>query len=159
MTEHDMTEREALEARLAEIKREEAEQARLAREAVVPVWSYTWAPDAGREARRNSRSSFDRLYDDSVSVWRLEGTCTNAAEMAAVARSHEAEGGGMSYLLNRATGKIITSVSGGRIFLQAAESMQALADWAFEHPEGGDVTELVTALRESAPEVEARQRW
>lgn len=118
------------------------------RESVVPEYVYTVAPIDDK---------FDRIYDESVVQYRIEGVCTNKEACEAVGR--QTHTGGMTYLFNRASGKIIGAFGGGTVFIsgrgfarhtdEVDATMLKLSAWIDANPAGGDITKIIEAHRAS----------
>ena len=141
----------------AELKRaEEAEKQKQEERAKAcpPIWRFTITPD---------NSKFDRIYDDTCRLYRLSGVITNKEETEA-AGNHIFSGseGGMSYVFNSLSGKIVMGVGGGRIFVSgrtwnpnpdednsAVETFEKISAFIRENPEGGDITDIVNEHREA----------
>lgn len=128
---------------------EQAEAAKLAKESVIPVYQFNLTVDDQK---------FDKIYDDSVSLFKLTGVCLNQAEVDAV--GGKTFTGSMSYLFNWASGRIIMSHGGGSIFISdgrwvnkneiddSARAFEELSNFIISNPEGGDVTSLIVAHQE-----------
>jgi hypothetical protein len=111
---------------------------------------------------RQSGVRYHKLYDDSIQLYEFRRHCMNKEEAKAAGHStHEYQEGGATWLYNTLSEKIICSVGGGTMFISAdwfarqREDKHQLDDIAFEaigaflseHPEGGDITEIVTSYR------------
>jgi hypothetical protein len=146
---------EEIERELAEAKR----QAQLEKEAVAatvpPEWRYEIKPV-------ESRDSFDRLFDDTMRLYVISGTCVNRAEAEAVG-NHVSPNGQMRYLYNTVTEKLVCSVGGGTIYVSnpwrptlrdyQAETMEKLSLFVTKNPLGGDITRIVEAHREATKSI------
>lgn len=114
----------------------------------VPVqWKFTIKP----MEQRLSSSSFDELYDDTCVFYYLQGEIVNLDEAKTaghvVSPSHN---GGMRYLYNTLTHRIVCSVSGGTIFVSgegALRCMALISSFLAWNPEGGDITAIVNEHR------------
>ena len=127
-----------LEAELREARAREAEAKRAARDAVQPVYQFTLTPEEPHQ-------TWQPIFDDTCTLWKLSGKVLNADELKSVGKSPFE--GAMKYVHNGATGLFVTSVGGGSIFLKSRAGWLALSDFLVSHPEGGDVTEIVTRYR------------
>lgn len=132
---------EELEAKLAQLRQEEADRARALRESVTPRYTYMLVPHS---------ESWDKIADPSCRWYRLEGVIINTPELNAVGAAIPAAGG-MNYLFNTLSGRFVISGGGGTVYLNLngrfgppdTEAFQELEAFVAEHPEGGDVTEIV----------------
>jgi hypothetical protein len=141
--------RAALEAAEAE----EHNQRMAIMKAIRPIWEYTIVPI-------ESGSGWDPIWDDTVVAYKISGRVTNEAEAKAAGHSgYFLAGGGMRYLFNTVTGKLIGPTGGGTIYLSAykpsgeralAKTLAQINDFIRTHPEGGDITEIITAFRQPA---------
>jgi hypothetical protein len=139
---------EEVERELAELKR--AEQSRKAAlKASTPIqYRFTITPAEGRHR-------YHKSYDDTCAVYELRGEILNEAEARAVGHDTSVAGGA-AYLYNRGTGRIVCLVSGGRIWISEAYTQNDGADetafrqigqFLAEHPEGGDISDIVNEFR------------
>jgi hypothetical protein len=137
-----------LEGQLKLIRQRREDALKVLRESVVPVYQY--------EIRLDQRDHGDKIWDQSVKMYRLTGVCLNQEEVDAV--GGKTFTGGMSYLFNTATGRIIMPTGGGSIFIKASgwyrspnevddtdQAYSELSAFLVSHPEGGEVTHLVEA--------------
>lgn len=152
-----------LKAEIREI--ELAEQAeRDARKASVrPVRSYTFTPN-----ERNH--GFYKILDESCKLYRLECKVVNKAEMLEVGYTdHDLHEGGMTYLFNTLSGKIVMSTGGGNVHISdgswSDENKDAIdLAWArinaflTAHPEGGDVTLILEEYNQAKDEYREAKR-
>jgi hypothetical protein len=139
-----------LQAALRDIEAaEEAERARV-RAATPIIMKFTITPTTAR--------GWTEVYDDTCKLYDLEGTVTNAAEAKAAGRAgHELTSGGITYAFNTGTGLLVCAIGGGTIWIgagmdeQKRESARAtmahISKFLVEHPEGGDITDIVEAHR------------
>lgn len=138
-----------LEAVVRELEAEEKREAAARKAAVKPQWQFTLLP-------HKQALSYERIRDESVKVYRLEGFCVNVDELAEAGYGErDSQGGGMNYLFNTLSGRIVMAHGGGRIWISdgswSGQGSKAAADKAFseleaflkEHAEGGDVTEII----------------
>jgi hypothetical protein len=143
-----------LEGKLATLRGKKADEEKARRESVTPVYAYSLTPD-----ERSTERRFHRIMDESVLIYRLEGTCVNQDEIDAV--GGKAFTGSMSYFFNTASGKFICSTGGGSVFVQDGgshighreidDSVYVWADlneFVQSHPQGGDVTKIILAHHE-----------
>jgi hypothetical protein len=147
---------EELEAELAEARKAEELAARARRDAVKPKWKFTLTPQPA------PMDGWDPVFDPTVTAYKLSGEVTNADEVLAAGHSDWAiRGGAMRYLYNTGTERLIGPVGGGTIYLTLSWSttkrreraaletaVAAISRFLAEHPEGGDITEIVQAFRE-----------
>ena len=143
---------EEIEAELIAAKQAAAAEDKARRESVVPVWKYTLAPHA---------DMFREVWDDTVTQVRLTGTMVNSDEYVAAGNQRPDEGG-MTYLFNGASGRIIGAFGGGRVHVadrtwgrnmadqqtvteSAKQCCAELSEFIVSHPEGGDVTSIIEA--------------
>jgi len=136
-----------LEAELAQLKREDAEQKAQRRKQVRPVYKFTLKP-------ANDPYMVRSIMDESCVLYTLSGKVLNADEMKAV--GNQLFEGGMTYLFNRITGKFIMSTGGGSVYLRSAEAFGELGEFIVRHPQGGIVTDIVTRWQGSAAEERSR---
>ena len=145
----DLT-REELEAALNRIKDQEAAERLKALEATPPIWQFVIEPDDDK---------FDQVYDDSVIKYRIEGIVINKEE--AEAAGHDIRTGGMTYLYNTLSKKLIMSIGGGHVWISRRNwyketevdeagvvAWEAVERFIDEHPEGGDITDIISKYRE-----------
>src|SRR5262245_23848950 len=92
---------EELEAQLKAAKEVQRRERDELRRSVTPRMVYTIEP---------ATKVYDRIYDPAVVMYRLEGTCTNVAECEAA--GHVISTGGMNYLYNTATSRLVMAVGG-----------------------------------------------
>lgn len=140
-----MVTKQELQAQLRALEAlEEAE--RKARIKAAPiVMKFTIAPTTDR---------WHEVYDDSCLLYKLEGKVTNRDEAKAAGHpEHDLRDGAMTYLFNTATGKLVTAIGGGTLWVSAgwhtknAESakttMATIGYYLVDHPKGGDITNIV----------------
>lgn len=139
---------EEIEAELREAKR----QQKLAQEqlaaTVPPKYVFTVEPV-------KNPNSWDRLFDDTMKLYVISGTCVNREE-SATAGNYVAPDGSMRYVYNTRTYKLVCSVGGGTSYVSRwhfdgtdyeAETMQKISDFLLHQPEGGDITDIIEAHR------------
>jgi hypothetical protein len=139
-----------LEGKLATLRGKKADEEKALKESVTPVYAYSLNLD-----RRDTERRFHKIMDESVLIYSLVGTCVNQDEVDKV--GGRAFTGSMSYFFNTASGKFICSTGGGSIFVQdgshighrehddSAQVWHELNLFVKAHPEGGDVTGIVTS--------------
>jgi hypothetical protein len=121
-----------------------------ARREVVPVqWKFTLTPDTKK---------YHRLYDPTCRLYRLEGTIVNRAEAEAAGHNVNHREGGMTYVFNAWSDRLVMAIGGGTVFVgdsfgnekddSDVIAMQELSEFIVEHPGGGDVTAIVQRHRE-----------
>lgn len=129
-------------------KRAEVERHEKMKEVPI-IWKYTISPQDERH---------DRVYDDTCRLFYLSGDIVNKEEAHAAGHYTDRSHGGMTYLYNKATKKIVCSLGGGTIFIRSGfgepkdaeiEVVEKINQFLVENPEGGDITEIVTAFREA----------
>lgn len=153
---HSYTEAE-LTAMLAELKQVEHDSAKERLESVTPKYRYMILP---------AIDNFDKLYDESCVFYSISGELLNKDELEAVGWSgHMFSEGSMKYLFNKATGKIVMSVGGGRVYISnpwgskadmsrdyVAEAYEMVNAFLARYPEGGDITHIIEAHRDAKGE-------
>ena len=137
-----------LEAELKATRELARMEAEALRESVVPEYRYTVAPIDDK---------FDRIYDESVVQYRIEGICTNQEAVDAV--GGKSFTGGMTYLFNKASGKIIGAFGGGSTFIsgrgftrhteEVDVTIAKISAFIVLYPAGGDITLLIEEHRAS----------
>lgn len=138
-----------LEAELKATKELARMEADAIRESVTPEYRYTVGPIDDK---------FDRIYDESVVQYRIEGVCTNQEAVDAV--GGKSFTGGMTYLFNFASGRVIGAFGGGTVFIGSRGGFQRgsdeevatfdkLSSFIVTNPDGGDITEIIEAHRAS----------
>lgn len=142
-----------LEAQLAAARKEEDLRKQALRDSVKPVWRYTI------ERLPTTTDVFDAIYDDTIVAYKLSGEVLNREELIAAGHPETFyRAGSMRYLYNTVTTRLIAGVGGGTIFLSTSgfkresAKIQRAADqvgaFLADHPEGGDITEIIAKLRE-----------
>lgn len=112
----------------------------IAMDAVQPRYEFLVAPVT---------DNFDRVYDDSVVKYRIEGIVKNMTELEAAGHTR-VHSGGMTYLYNTLSGKFITTVSGGSYYVPTElnpEFLGEVGEFVKQNPKGGDITEIVERYR------------
>jgi hypothetical protein len=144
-----MSRAEELRAELKRIEQEEAAE-KTARKAATPVVrKFTIKPVTNR---------WTVMYDSTCVLYDLSAEVTNADEAKAAGHyEHDMRGGGMTYVFNTGTGRIVCSTGGGTIWIgggfagqndeSAAWTMIQISAFIVQHPEGGDITAIVEAHR------------
>jgi hypothetical protein len=143
------TRAEELRAELKLIEQEEAAD-KAARLAATPVtMKFTIMP---------AKDRWTKMYDSTCVLYELNGQVTNADEAKAAGHyEHELRGGGMTYVFNTGTGRIVCGTGGGTIWVgggfagqsdeSAAWTMIQISAFIVQHPEGGDITAIVETHR------------
>jgi hypothetical protein len=133
-----------------ELKQREADERQAKMDATQIIMRFTIEP--------TTRRSFQEMYDDSCLLYRLNGEITNLDEAKAAGHSdHNLRAGGMDYIFNKLSGRIVTGVGGGTIWVgggwgdknadSARFTMIQISAFIVEHPEGGDITDIVEQHR------------
>jgi hypothetical protein len=126
---------------LAKLQAAENAERKAKAEAVKPRYQFFIAPV--------KNENWDKIYDDSVVKYRIEGIIKNMSELEAVGKGN-ALSGGMTYLFNKLSGQFIMAVGGGSLYVSRERHPEYLASVAaFIHlnPGGGDITEIVEQYR------------
>jgi hypothetical protein len=140
-----------LQQRIAEMQRElktlqdqESKAKRDALKAFTRQWRFTIKPYDAK---------LDRIYDDTLVWYYLRGELLNADEYKALGGDVERSNGGMAYLYNTLTKRIVMSGGGGNLYIPSGwnrseqESIQdtfiKLAAFIADNPNGGDVTAII----------------
>lgn len=144
-----MVTKQELQAQLRALEAiEEAE--RKARIKAAPiVMKFTITPTTDR---------WHEVYDDSCLLYELEGKVANREQAKEAGHNDiDLRDGAMTYLFNKATGKIVTAIGGGTIWISSGWQIKnpESAQWAMarighylvNHPEGGDITDIVETHR------------
>ena len=137
-----------LEAELKATKELQRMELDMLRETVTPVYAYDIRP---------VEDSFDRIYDESVTKFRLSGVCTNQEAVDAV--GGKTFTGSMVYMFNWASGRVIGAFGGGSIFIggrnherdsaEVLATMDKLSSFIVANPDGGDITSIIEEHRAS----------
>jgi hypothetical protein len=143
-----------LEAQLRDLRAEKEAATAAQRDLTPIIWQYTIRPVDESERR------YDEVYDDTCALYKIEGRVLNEDEARAAGHpDHAMRGGGMTYLFNKSTGKIVMATGGGTIYVARSWSSKAAGDeshivafnkinaFLADHPEGGDITEIVEEHR------------
>jgi len=142
---------EELRRQLREAEALEA-QKREARRKATPVRYQYFIALASR------RNSFDKLYDDTIVQYHIERVILNRTEAEAAGHQDwELRAGGINYLFNKGTGKIICALGGGTSYISTrwngeqdgadVEAFEAISQFLDEHPNGGDITPIVETFQ------------
>ena len=129
-----------LEAELDELRKQETAERQARIDSVKPVMQYTVRPTPPRDR-------WEFIGDEMCAFYTISGECTNLEDVRAVG-GREPFHGSMRYVFNLATGRLVCTTGGGNIHL--ASTQEAYADvsaFISEHPEGGDITEIVLRHR------------
>lgn len=142
-----------LQTKLAAAKLAESEERNRLRESVKLEWRFFLRPDTSR---------FDKIMDNTVIKYRLDGEVVNREQAIAAGHSTDSvRGGGITYLYNTGTNRFVLRIGGGTIYVgeswsgdveenQSAElAMLRLAAFLSRNPDGGDVTDIVAAHRKA----------
>ena len=139
---------------------EEAEkEARVAKlEAVPVVMRYSVSRDTSAYVTND-------LYDDAVVPYRVEGRVVNRE--AALAAGHESgsldrRGGGMTWLFNTLSDKLVCDVGGGSVHFgfpgdvdeAHLKAVKDIAAFIAANPDGGDITGIIEEYRRTK-----KSRW
>lgn len=135
------------------LKQREADERKAKMAATPVVMRFTITPAINR--------SFQEMYDTSCLLYRLDGTITNLNEAKAAGHpEHNLRAGGMDYIFNKLSGKIVTGVGGGTIWVgggwrdeenaSAHAAIYEISKFIVAHPEGGDITDIVENHRRKA---------
>jgi len=144
-----------LESELAVARMQEQEERLRITALTVPVWRFTFLP--------SNKDTWDRIYDDTIVRYRLEGTIVNKAEcLAAGHPDHAVHDGGMTYLYNTSNNRLVMANGGGMLYLSDSgfggrkdtmsllRVLRQLEEFLEVNPNGGDVTSLmVTYLKKT----------
>ena len=133
---------EEIRAELAAAKSVAAAALVARQNAVHPIWKFTFRPVDSR---------YDKIHDETIGIYRLEGKLMNTDHYNEVGKRIP-DGGGMNYLYNVGTERLIMRLGGGRLWLSAGdgsfgdnvEALVELAGYIARKPSGGDVTDIVT---------------
>jgi len=139
-----------LENELAVARMQEQEERLRVTALTVPVWRFTLLP--------TKKDTWDRVYDDTIVRYRLEGVIVNREEcLAAGHPDHALHQGGMTYLYNTGNNRLVMATGGGMLFLSdngfggrrdtmsLLRVMRQLEEFLEVNPKGGDVTALMVA--------------
>ncbi len=129
----------ALEAALKAAQMAESDDRRTRLKAFKKQWRFTMTP---------VNDTWEKIHDDTIKQYRLTGKLLNADEYKAIG-GDDRSGGGMNYLYNTVTRKVIKQDGGGNIYVDckrdnAAEIYAALGAAIHASPESADVTAIVT---------------
>lgn len=150
---------EEIELELAEAQRAEDAERKRIRDAVKVNRVYT----IRREKPRHD--GFDDIFDDTIVAYMLTSTVVNREECEAVGRSSwELQNGGMRYLYNTGTHRLIGATGGGTIYLslpyfgtqhrrsgaaKLERAVAAISAFLAEYPDGGDISDIIIAFRQA----------
>lgn len=140
---------EQLEAMLLAAKAESRKAREEAADKVQPRYQFTVEP-------RFDNAGFMRILDPAVTVWRVSGIVLNVEELDKVGK--RVSQGGMDYLYNKATGRIIGAFGGGTVWFsrgfssdkpgpEELEAYARLEAYIDAHPAGGDITHIIEDYR------------
>lgn len=136
---------EELRAQVREAEKAERDALEARRTSVKAEYAFTLMP-------ASQIGSFERIMDDSCVFYRLQSEVLNKEAVEAVGGEHHDKSGG-NYLFNKASGKFVMMVGGGRLWLsssnwqESSEAWELLSAFIVGKPEGGDVTEIVEQYR------------
>lgn len=144
-----------LEAQIRAIRNEQKAELAERQKSVTPVWRFTILPNEDR--------SFDKIWDKSVVLYQLRGEVVNRDECEAVGHDVRQMSGSMNYLFNTLSGRLVMSTGGGNVYLSDKtwslrsdkeavqrsfeKAVTAIESFLAEHPEGGDITEIISQHR------------
>jgi len=145
---------EELRAELREAERREAAELQIRRAKVQVRRQFTLLP-------YEDVHFLDRVYDSTCKLYRLVSTVVNHDEAKTAGHTElEMRNGGMTYVYNTLSHRLVTGVGGGTIWIgptwmneddtSDVEAFEELNAFLLEHPEGGDVTEIVERFRNRA---------
>lgn len=100
------------------------------------------------------------IFDTSCLFYEIKAEVTNRDEAKAAGHpDHEFQCGGMVYVFNILSGRIVCDTGGGTIWISsgwcgehynsAHRAMVAISKFIVDHPDGGDITDIVQAHREN----------
>lgn len=149
MTEYKSAAELRVELRTAELR--EADEKRAKLKSTPVVRRYTIKPGEAR---------WHEVYDDSCLLYELSTEITNLDEARAAGHpDHDLRAGGMTYIFNTCSGKIVMGVGGGTIWIgtgmggqhkdAAHNAMSQISQFLISHPEGGDITRIVENFKRS----------
>ena len=139
---------ERLKEELREAEARERAEAKARRDAVPILMAYRLEPD--------SRPQLDEIYDPAVRRYYLSGHVVNREEAEAAGHDVSRKEGGMMYLFNTLSGRLVMRCGGGHVYVGTLygedpyldETLEELNEFLRTHPEGGDVTGIVQLYRE-----------
>jgi hypothetical protein len=148
---------EEIQAELREAEAAAKAAAEAKRKAVTPVWEYTIRPSE----RALTQAFGEPYWDDTIVAYYLNGRVVNEEECKAAGWSDTMiSTGGMDYLFNTGTGKLIGGTGGGRVYLSApwgknqkaakaalAEAVREINAFLTAFPQGGDITDIIVRFR------------
>lgn len=150
-----MTDRSVAEikAELAQAQEREQANAKRVREQTPVVYKFTIKPV-------NSQRLFDRMYDDTCKLYEIRREVQNRTEAQAVGHHEwELRDGGMRYVYNTKTTKIVCSVGGGTSYISPnwngpddeydGIAFDQIARFIVKNPDGGDITDIVKEFQEA----------
>lgn len=145
-----------LETQIAAIRNEKDAEVQRTREAVKPEWRITVTP---------KMDAYYKIHDESVVLYEIRGECTNRE--ACIEAGHpksELDDGGLTYLFNKLSGRIIMDTGGGRVYFSDwghfgvdvevvkrahKEAITEISDFIVRNPDGGDITEIHTWFKKA----------
>ena len=145
-----MSRAEELRAELKLIEQEEAAEKAARKTATPVIRKFTIMP---------AKRQWTTMYDPTCVLYELAAEVMNADEAKAAGHyEHDLRGGGMTYVFNTCTNRIVCGTGGGTIWVgggfagqnddSAAWAMMLISDFIIAHPEGGDITAIVEAHKE-----------
>lgn len=149
MTEYKSAAELRVELRAAELR--EADEKRVKLESTPVVRRYTIEPASAR---------WHEVYDSSCLLYELKAEIANLDEAREAGHpAHDLRAGGMTYVFNTCSGKIVMGVGGGTIWIStglggehkdaAHNAMSQISQSLISHPEGGDITRIVENFKRS----------
>lgn len=118
-------------------------------------------PVVRRFVIKPTEDQWHEMYDDSCKLYKLAAEITNRDEAIAAGHAdHDLRAGGMTYIFNTLSGRIVTETGGGTIWVgagwggktreSARVAMEAISKFIVEHPNGGDITDIVEQHRKAS---------
>lgn len=142
---------EEIRAELREAEALDAEARKAKRESTPVVRRFTIKP-------HEPRHFVEEMYDSDCLLYMIKAEVVNLEEAKTAGHpEHDLRAGGMVYVYNTMTGKIVCGVGGGTIWISqslngenkrsAFMAMGKIGEFLGEHPEGGDITDIVNEHR------------
>lgn len=109
---------------------------------------------------RPVQERWHEVYDDSCLLYELSAEIANLDEARAAGHpDHSLRAGGMTYIFNTCSGRLVMGVGGGTIWIgtgmagqnrdAARNAMSQISQFLIAHPEGGDITRIVDNFKRS----------
>lgn len=142
---------EDIEAELREARQARDAERKRIRDATPVVRRFTILPHSPRRFS-------EEMYDDNCALYELRAEVINKEEaMAAGHSEHEFREGGMTYVFNKISGRIVCGTGGGTFWVSrgtseksrqsANRAMDEISSFIRRHPDGGDITSIVNKHR------------